>query len=76
MGTKTVRIPNQCSCSSTVPGKSRGDTDPQTAHHQAVGWACRWPFVSGQGIAHGRAQLEQRMEKGACPQALPSYHHN
>lgn len=55
MGTTTVRIPNQCSHSSTVPGESRADTDPQAAHHHGTGlgllhgwpWHCSWQGSAG-----------------------------
>lgn len=76
MGTKTVRIPNQYSCSSTVPGKSGGDTDPQTAHHHGSGVGLQVALVGGHGIAHGRAQLGTEDGEGACPHDLPPYHHN
>lgn len=39
MGTKTVCIQNQCSCSSAVPGKSRADMAPRWCTTMAVGWA-------------------------------------
>lgn len=66
MGTKIVWILNQCSCSSTVPGKSQGDTEAQTAHHHGSGVGLQAAVATALLIAG--LSWEQRMEKGPVPQ--------
>lgn len=68
MGTKTVRIPNQCSHSSTVPGKSRGDTGPQTAHHHGRwGGPAGGPSWVAMALLTAGLSWEQRTEKEPVP---------
>lgn len=48
MGIKTVWIQNQCTWSSTEPGKSQGDTDPQQlVHHHGSGVSALVTLLGG-----------------------------